>query len=452
MPIGAEEAYQMFSRIPEPGGDQALTQLNRNTDRSRETQRWLAEENVANEQQKWANLKDAYKTGIDSYDKAKERGYRSERDKVADTRADEQLGMERQRFGMESERTRGLMDDEKRQREWDTGTEEGQTQTRAQRRMEANLQSELQRPTIEKTNAELNAQATRSSMAANSAQIRNLEEQNRTAKEDRLLGKAATRYGAALKANDLRKVAELDAEYGKELGSGGIEQAKQKARADASQAQMVQDINLRGTQVGSQAIQEIAQANADATQLSQVVNDALDYIKATPGSGEADSAKKRVLSSLPETDAEYVRSGGGIGVAGYNVDTSGVSRPQDRMVNTLQRIRTDLVKKVDTLKNQYGSLPSTEIQQGIGNLEQAIQKIDMGLNQQKKNGVQLIGGSAPGPSNADFFKGRGPTPQGNALPPIVPAAAGPGGAPMMPAPSMRNSQINRQMPAAGAAK
>lgn len=450
MAIGAEEAYQL-ARIPTPGGDQALAQLNRNTDRKLATQQWLSEENIANERDKWNKVSDAFKSGVQQYNRAQDRQYQTERDTVADKREDARLKAELERNELESSRVKRLMEDEQRQRDWEMGSEEGQAMSRGDQRRAAELRGALQRPDIEKANADLNAQSVRSAMGLQTAQLRQLEEQNRLAKEDRGVEKASKLYGAAMKAGDQRKVAELDAEFGKELGPQGIQLAKQKAAADASTAQTLSDINIRGTQVGAQAINEVAAANAEATQLNQTVSDALDYIKATPGSAEADVAKEKVLASLPETDREYVRKGSGVGLAGYTLDTSGMSRPQDRMVQTLQKIRGDMEKRVNMLENQYGQLPSQEIKQGIMQLKQSIQKIDMGLSGQKRNNVQLIGGGAAGPSNADFFRGRTPSPQGQALGPIQVQGA-PGGGGMAPAPSMRDIQINRQMPAAGAAK
>jgi hypothetical protein len=454
MAIGAEEAYQMFSRIPTPGGDQALQQLNQNTSRKLDTQRWMAEENAQNERDKWRGVSDAFKTGIDQYNRAQERDYRAGRDAVTDKREQARLDADLARSSLENERTKGLMEDEQRNRAWENGTEEGQAISRGDQRRAALLKADVQRPDIEKTNADLNAATTRSTLARNSAELKHLAETDRQAQEDRNVAQAANRYRAA--GADQRKVAELDAEYGKKLGPSGIELAKQKAVADKQQSQMVTDMNVRSTEGGQQAIHEIAQANADATTLSQAVNDALDYIKATPGSAEADSAKQRVLSALPQNEAEYVTKGGGVGLAGYNLDTSGFSKPQDRMVTTLQRIRGDLQKKVEVLKQQYGQMPSSEIQQGLGQLEQVIQKIDVGLSGQQRNSIQLVGGGAPGARNSDFFTPRAPAapapnPQGHALGTIRVGGA-PGGQPMPMTPTMRDSQINRQLPAVGASR
>lgn len=458
--MGAEEAQRYLGAGAAPEGYDRLHQtMQRNVDRKQDILRRKGEADERYAGSEWKALEKAYQTGANEYDRSHARGTSDRRLQTEEARAAKDI----EGADIRNQMDRVAQNRLQREEEFLAGTEEGQAKTRAQRLAESRYQSDLDRPAQERTERELNAAATRAQIYASNVGARSLEETNRIAQEDRKLTKASEEYAAAMRRNDTRELASLDAKYSQDLGPQGIMRAKDKAQQNLQSGQMASNLFVRGSAEGQAAFQRIGQVSAKAQAAQALARDLSGYLKAVPGSQQEDIEAEKMQTTLRsmglDREADYVKGG----VAGVSGDVQGqfpfvdVSKRSTRAVNTLSKVKADLVKELTEIKTQYGTMPGTEIQGEINRLEQAVLQIEAAERGAKLNSLQLVGGGqGMGSQNAQFLRGG----VGSPTPALMQPQMSSGGVPnqinvpgfQQPPPSMRQSMQPTMVPATGATR
>lgn len=431
LPPGAEEAYW---RAPDRT-DTVLQQLGRATDRKVAQTNALSEENAQHQRDRWGAGEKALDKGIAQYDKSYERAYRNERDSQNAGRTDEQ-----HKAYMEDANRRNRM----------AGSEEAYLNTAGadgRPRWQQEREETLKQKREEQA---LNSQSVRSGIAMNNAQMKRFMEDDRIAKEDRQVGVAASEYAKVMALPEHQRpqaMAAVDAQF-PDLTPQARTMARNKGSTDFAGAQMAQNITFAGSDAGREANEKVGALDAKVHHASTLSNDLAEYKKAMMFGEEERGAYNRLVDKLdqikPGTKERFDNE--------MRLNTGG-SR-QSRLAAVISGVRTELEGEYARINGQYQNAPSPELRQRLQRIGVGLQQLRQTELQAAPNSLQLVGGGSGG--NAAFLRGgQGGMSQGmqqyGQSGGMAPISFAPGQqAPQQPAPSMRGSQINRPVPAAGA--
>jgi hypothetical protein len=236
--------------------------------------------------------------------------------------------LERNKFGLsEEQKTAG---DTQRQREWN------------QKMRPDGLTNEQYAYQLQQKGAEQGLANQRTQNALGGAQITNVQEQTKTAQEERQIRAATAEYMAAYQSGDQKAIEALDAKFSAKMDPGLMQLAKNEAGAKVKSAQEGASMFWASSDPGKKTLAQLQTIQDKASTISQVKSYIAQYNSAGFETDKANEAKNNIIALLSRPEmgpegqnaADLVRGG----VLGMRLDPSGFSNPKGRLENSLQNI------------------------------------------------------------------------------------------------------------------
>jgi hypothetical protein len=437
MDYGSEEGYQLFGPTNSPDKTQQfLDQASRQQDQNSANSRWLAEEQLQNTRNAGAGIMHGIDQGFSQYNTANDRADRNQQRGIENKRADINQGMDQTRLAMD-QKTRGLQDtgyaqsneagamENKNAQEkfaFRHGTEEGHAKSRGDELNSASYNYDLNKPIWERTQAELNNQATRSSMSTDALNRQVMTRNLQTSGEDRQINFAQGEYATAIKnhqaaasaaktpaesqAADLqyqRDSAAIDAKYrGGGLMDSHLMTARNGAQTSVAGSNAVKEQFINASTVGMQALEKASKLDADYHRHASLVQ-AVSALKSSHfNSATQDAEIQKVNEALqargrPENISNLLGAGDGL-------------MPRARVyraTKAMEASAADLKNQLVGLKAQYQDIPSAALKAHIDSIEKIQAQIDKEAPVAGTDDLQMVGGPTPGSRFTSQQQGAG---------------------------------------------
>lgn len=216
-------------------------------------------------------------------------------------------------------------------------------------------------------------------------------------------------------ANNPALLADVRTKWGKKADPTTLRvveaQGARQAAANASAADIANEAQAAGTQVGQEAIRQVGTLQANYNSLSTAIDGAQEYQTAPYASGTSNAAMSKVVDNLramgKNAEADQIEK---IAV----VDTEGITLRAETMRKILSRLTAEQNQQLARAKTTVGMVRSRSIKAQLTDLEMKFSALERTAHA-RINAVQ--GGLRPvGGNNSGFLDGSGQTP-----PPAPPA-------------------------------
>lgn len=335
---GAEEVLSRYD--PSRTNDKVLSQLQRfrdqeleNLRRSGEMQAMAKRETLQNIAKIPENIADSYLQGTEENRRQRQQTMLEEQD--ARQRELHPLDiesrkstLERNKFGLSEEQKQA--GDTQRQRDWN------------QKMRPDGLTNEQYAYQLQQRGLEQGLANQRTQQGLAGAQISNVQEQTKTAQEERAIRSATAEYMAAYQSGDPKAIGAIDAKLSAKMDPGLMQVAKNQAGAQVKSAQEGANLVWQSSPTGQKTMAQLQTIQDKASTISQVKSYIAQYNSAGFETDRANEAKNNIIALLSRPEmgpegqnaADLVRGG----VLGMRLDPSGFSNPRGRLENSLQNI------------------------------------------------------------------------------------------------------------------
>lgn len=408
--IGAEE---FFRYDPSRSNDKVLSQLQRFRDQEAENLRLQGDRQAMATRETMQNIAKIPESIADSYLQGTEENRRQRQQDMLEGQEARQKELhpldiesrkstlERNKFGLSEEEK--LSKDVQRERDWKT-----------KKRADSDLTNEQYAYELQQKGLEQGLAGQRTQQGLAGAQLQNLNEQTKTAKEDRAVKMATAQYKLAYQSGDPQSIAAVDAKLSN-LDPGLIQLAKNDAQAAIKGAQMTQNLEWQSGPQGQKTMAQLQAVQDKASTISQVKAYISQYNSAGYETDQANQLKANIVALLSKPEmgpegqhaAELVKGG----VLGVRLDPSGFSNTKQRLDSSLQNIEAGIAADLSQINTQNKGVTAPAYQNAYQNTVASFQQA---RNTSTKANVPNLFGN-PTPQNP----GAGAMQQVNTAPPAL---------------------------------